>query len=77
MDDQIRKLADSIYWDRVRRAREQSSVEKLLDGPRLFDFACRISRDGIRHQHPEADEAEVERLLRERLALGRQIERRR
>lgn len=73
--DNIRELSSAIYWERVRRARQRPPVEKLLDGPRLFDFACRVTRDGIRHQHPEADEAEVSRILRERLALGRRLER--
>ena len=41
-DDGIRQLADAIYWDKVRRARQRSPVEKLLDGPRLFDFGCEI-----------------------------------
>jgi hypothetical protein len=33
-----------------------------------------LSRAGIRAQHPEADEAEVERLLARRLALVRKLE---
>jgi hypothetical protein len=31
---------------------------------------------GIRHQNPEIDEAQVQRILRERLALARRLERR-
>jgi Rv0078B-related antitoxin len=75
--DPIRQLANDIFWDKVRRARETPPVEKLLLGPRLFDFACGITRSGIRHQHPDADEAEVERILADRLALQRRLERRR
>jgi hypothetical protein len=71
----IRELSDSIFWSKVRRAREMPPVEKLLAGPRLFDYACRIMRDGIRAHHPEADDAEVTRLLRERLALQRRLDR--
>jgi hypothetical protein len=73
--DNIRELADSIFWSKVRRARETPPVEKLLAGPRLFDYACRIVRDGIRAQHPGADAAEVTRILHERLALQRRLER--
>ena len=39
----------------------------------LHEFACDMSRMGIRHQHPEADDAEVNRLLRRRLALACQL----
>src|SRR4051812_44584868 len=36
----------------------------------LFGFSADIAREAIRHSDPEADEAEVERLLRERLAAA-------
>ena len=37
----------------------------------LHEMSCEIAREGIRRQHPEADTAEVERLLRHRLELAR------
>lgn len=33
--------------------------EKLLEGPRLFDRACRVMADGIRHRNPDLSEHEV------------------
>lgn len=68
------ELADSIYRDRIRWARQESPEEKLLAGPRLFDFCCRIVADGIRNQHPEADEQRVQELLDQRIALMRRLE---
>jgi hypothetical protein len=65
---------DAIYRERVLRARSMSPEAKMLDGPRLFAMACRITKDGIRADHPEADEEEVLRILRERLALREQME---
>lgn len=53
-----------------------SMGEKILAGPRLFEAACRMMRAGIRLQHPDADEARVTELLRERLALQRRMENR-
>lgn len=73
MDD-IKQLADAIYRDRVERARRTPPEEKLFDGPRLFDRACRIMKDGIRHQFPDADEARVHEILLERLRLLRRVE---
>ena len=42
-------------------------ADKLLEGPRLFERACRLMLDGIRHQHPELDEQGVQALLAARL----------
>jgi len=72
-----RELIDELYRERVRWARETSPEEKLLDGPRLFVFACQIMTDGIRHQHPGASEDQVQQLLTERLALQDRLEGRR
>jgi hypothetical protein len=67
------ELIDEIYRERVLRARRTPPGEKLLDGPRLFDRACRIMKDGIRFQRPDATEIEVEAILRQRLALVRRL----
>ena len=37
----------------------------------LHELSCDVAREGIRHQHPEADADEVERLLRRRIELSR------
>lgn len=65
---------DEIYRDRVRRARAMSLAEKFLDGPRLFEMACRITMSGTRNQFPDADERRVKEILSERLALRRRLE---
>jgi hypothetical protein len=65
---------EELLWDKVRQARRMSFEDKFLAGPRLFDLACGLMRDGIRMQHPEADGADVERLFRERLAIQRRLE---
>ena len=70
-------LADAIYWERVQKARRMSPEDKLLGGARLFDRACRIMVAGIRSQFPDADECQVQEILRERLALARRLENRR
>ena len=52
-------LADALYREEVARARAMQPAEKLLEGPRLFDRACRLMADGVRHRHPELDEHAV------------------
>ncbi len=69
-------LADALYREEIARARTMNPVEKLLEGPRLFERARRVMIDGIRHQHPELDDAGVHALFADRLnhlqALDRQ-----
>lgn len=72
-----KELIDELYWDKVRAARAMSPEDKLFSGARLFDFACRITADGIRSQYPDADEARVQEILRDRVALARRLENRR
>lgn len=69
-----RELIDELYREEVRDARAMSPEEKMLAGPRLFEFACRIMADGIRDQNPGISEEEVDRLVDERLSLGRRLE---
>jgi hypothetical protein len=64
-----RELIDEIYRERVLRARRTPPEEKILEGPRLFEMACRITMEGIREQHPEASDAEVREILERRLDL--------
>lgn len=68
------ELIDALYREEILLARRMSPEEKFLAGPRLFDRVCRIMRDGIRDQHPGADEARVEEILQARLRLTRRLE---
>jgi hypothetical protein len=69
-----KELIDAIYRERVLRARATPPEEKFLEGARLFEMVCRIMRDGIRHQYPDADERRVEELLVKRLDLARRLD---
>lgn len=69
-----RELIDELYREQVLQARAMPDDEKLLAGARLFDRACRLMSDGIRHQFPNASEERVQQILRERLDLVRRLE---
>jgi hypothetical protein len=73
MDDN-RERDDRLFREEVLRARAMDPAEKLSAGFELFEYACEITRAGIRNQNPQADEAEVERILGERLALAKRLE---
>ena len=51
--------------------RRMTGEQRLVIALELHELACEVSREGIRHQHPKADAAEIERLLRRRLELAR------
>jgi hypothetical protein len=55
----------------IERYREMSGEERLGVALDLHEFSCDIAREGIRAQHPDADDDEVERLLHRRLELAR------
>ena len=57
----------------IERYRQMTGEERMRIGFDLFKLSCEVTRAGIRHQHPEADEATVNRLLHERLALARTL----
>ena len=55
----------------IERYREMSGEERLAIALDLHELSCDVAREGIRAQHPEADEKEVERRLQQRLTLAR------
>jgi hypothetical protein len=56
--------------EQIKRYRGMSGEQRLNIALELHEMSCDIAREGIRHQHPKADAAEVERLLQRRLELA-------
>ncbi|MEO8427122.1 MAG: hypothetical protein ABI651_08425 [Verrucomicrobiota bacterium] len=57
--------------EQIKRYRRMTGEQRLALALELHEMSCDIAREGIRRQHPKADAAEVERLLRRRLELAR------
>lgn len=55
----------------IERYRSMSGEERLAIALRLHELACNVAREAIRQANPDADSAEVDRLLRRRLELAR------
>lgn len=70
------ELIAELHREDLEQARQMTPEEKLLAGAELFDYACEISKAGIRAQYPDADDATVLQMLRDRLELARRIEER-
>ena len=57
--------------EQIKRYRRMTGEQRLGIALELHEMSCDIAREGIRRQNPQADAAEVERLLRRRLELAR------
>jgi hypothetical protein len=55
----------------IERYRQMTGEERLGIALRLHELSCEMARVGIRRQHPQASEEDVNRLLRQRLELAR------
>jgi len=62
--------ADALN-EQIERYRRMTGEQRLGIALQLHELSCNVAREGIRHQNPQANEAEVERLLRRRLELAR------
>jgi len=58
--------------EQIARYRRMTGEQRLGIALSLHELACDVAREGIRSRRPNADDAEVERLLRSRLALIRE-----
>jgi hypothetical protein len=54
----------------IERYREMTPAERIELALRLHELASEVARSGIRAQHPQATEDEVEEMLRERRRLA-------
>jgi type II secretory pathway predicted ATPase ExeA len=55
----------------IERYRQMTGEQRLQIALDLHEMSCDIARAGIRRQHPEANETEVEHFLHARLKLAR------
>ena len=61
----------AAFDEQINQYRRMTGEQRLGIALDLHELACDVAREGIRQQHPSADETEVERLLQERLELAR------
>ena len=57
----------------IEKYRAMTGEMRLKLALDLHELSCDIARAGIRHQHPDARADDVERLLRERIALAQRL----
>jgi hypothetical protein len=57
--------------EQIAKYRRMTGEQRLRIALGLHELACEVAREGIRARYPDADDAEVERLLHIRIAIGR------
>jgi len=70
----IEEIADRLDAHRAEAAEQMTPGERILAGPALFDIGVMMMRAGIRMDHPQADDQEVEQMVVERLREARRLE---
>jgi len=63
--------AEAALDMQIERYRQMTGEQRLAIALELHELSCDITREGIRRQHPKAEAAEIERLLRHRIELAR------
>ncbi len=63
--------AETALDEQIAGYRRMTGEQRLGIALELHALACDVARAGIRARHPDADDAEVERLLHARIELGR------
>ena len=63
---------ERAFQEQIERYRKMTGEQRLAIALELHELSCNVAREGIRYQNPNAEPAEVERLLRRRLELARQ-----
>ena len=69
----IARVADAIYRDKVRRARAQDPVRKLLDGFALFESGLALTMLDVARAIGTSDDAAVREALHRRFERVRQV----
>lgn len=64
---------DQLYREEILRARKQTPQQRVATAFDLAPFAHAMMKAGIRSQHPQASEAELWQLARQRIAIARRL----
>jgi hypothetical protein len=72
--EEIDRLADAIFRDKVLRARAEDPAEKFLDGIRLFESALEFTRAGVAAELGTTDEAAIAEGVQRRFDRVRKLE---
>jgi hypothetical protein len=65
--------AETALERQIAHYRSMTGEQRLAVALDLHELSCDIAREGIRRQNPKANATEVERLLRKRIELEREI----
>ena len=61
---------EDALQEQIRRYQQMTGEQRLALALEMHELSCNVTREGIRQQNPQADEAQVEQELRRRLRLA-------
>ena len=61
---------EDALQEQIRRYQKMTGEQRLALALEMHELSCNVTREGIRQQNPQADEAQVEQELRRRLRLA-------
>lgn len=67
------ELFDSIFRERVLRARRVLPAQRLIEGLKFSDEAVSVLRSGIRQQFPEFSPEQINAELQRRVAIAKRL----
>ena len=65
---ELRPMVEVIHRDKIRRAKAMTPEQRMEAAFDMIDFAYETMENGIRNEQPDADEATITRILRQRLS---------
>ena len=71
--NEFQPLIDQLYREEILHARKMTPQQRIAAAFEIAPLALGFMYAGIRRQHPEADDAELLRLARERIAKVRRM----
>lgn len=71
---QLKELQDSIYREKVLRARKMTESERLTATLEQIDFSYDMMLGGVHMQFPDASPEEALKILKQRLDLLRRMD---
>jgi hypothetical protein len=54
-----KEFIEQLHREDIEQAKQMTLEDKILAGAELFDYACEITKAGIRSQYPHLSDAEV------------------
>ena len=67
-------MVDDSFWEEVERSRRMTEQQRFRGTLEMIDLSRGLNISGIRHRHPDADDAQVREILLKQHRILREVE---